>query len=206
VDFVLNLDYALGTLAGSLLAMGDNSPMSFGTQALSRDFSGSRVELHQRGRQVAAAGVDPLGRWEVTNLLPGTYWVRAFNGLEYSEMCEVYLEEGEIKEVSLAYDALPEAEVYAFPNPARESAVIRFRSPLYPMEAQVLVFDIAGALVKEFKGSELSSPSPAVYHAAWDLRNMRGEEVASGVYLFSVKVKAATGQSGRVVKKIAVVR
>jgi len=206
VDFVLNLNYALGTLAGSLLAMGDSSPLGFGAMALDRDFTGSRVELHQRGRQVAVAGVDPLGRWEVTNLLPGTYWVRAFNGLEYSEMSEVYLEEGELKEVSLSYDALPEAEVYAFPNPARESAVIRFRSPLYPMEAQVSVFDIAGTLVKEFKGSELESPTPGVYHAAWTLRNDRGESVASGVYLFSVKVKGADGRSGRVVKKIAVVR
>ena len=33
------------------------------------------------------------------------------------------------------------------------------------------------------------NPKPGLYHAKWDLRNMRGEDIASGVYLFMVKVK-----------------
>ena len=53
----------------------------------------------------------------------------------------------------------------------------------------------------------LVAPAPGVYHARWDLTNSRGEAVASGVYLFMVKVKGGPdGQSAKVVKKLAVVK
>ncbi len=50
-------------------------------------------------------------------------------------------------------------------------------------------------------------PAPGLYHAVWDLDNDRGEAVASGVYLFMVKVKGGPeGQSAKVIKKLAIVR
>ena len=71
----------------------------------------------------------------------------------------------------------------------------------------MLIFDIAGQLVRELTGNEMSSPAIGRYHAAWDLRNMRGEPVASGVYLFMVKVKGGSeSQTAKVTKKLAVVR
>jgi len=146
------------------------------------------------------------GRWTIPNLLPGRYAVRAFDGAGYTDMQEVDLLEGETREVLFLSDPLPESDVFAFPNPARESATVRFRTALWPLEAQVLVFDIAGTLVREIAGAEMATPSAGLYHAAWDLRNMRGEGVASGVYLFMVKVKGGNGQSGKVIKKLAVVR
>ena len=52
----------------------------------------------------------------------------------------------------------------------------------------------------------MTSPSPSLYHTVWDLKNDDGEDVASGVYLFIVKVKGENGQSAKVIKKLAVIR
>jgi len=150
--------------------------------------------------------VDPTGRWRITNLLPGRYAVRAFNGFEYTKMRDIDLLEGEVQEVAFVFDPLPADEVYAFPNPARHATTLRFSSTLPGLEAQMMIFDIAGNLVKEIAGSEMSSPRPSVYHFPWDLRNNDGEGVASGVYLFMVKVRGSNGQSAKVIKKLAVVK
>ena len=160
-----------------------------------------------KGRKAFSVPVEPSGRWTISNLLPGRYGVRAYNGTEFSEVQEVEVGEGETKEVVFVQDPLPEAQVFAFPNPARSQTTVRFYSPLWPLEAQVSVFDIAGVLVRELAGSELVPAAPGVYHARWDLTNSRGEAVASGVYLFMVKVKGGPdGQSAKVIKKLAVVK
>jgi hypothetical protein len=79
---------------------------------------------------------------------------------------------------------------------------------MFPLAADVRVFDLAGNLVKHLPDSAISRPSlvPGVYHAVWDLTNDRGEAVASGVYLFSVKVAGGDNQSAVVTKKLAVVK
>ncbi len=44
-------------------------------------------------------------------------------------------------------------------------------------------------------------------HARWDLANAQGEAVASGIYLFMVKVRGGSeNQTAKVIKKLAVVR
>jgi len=96
--------------------------------------------------------------------------------------------------------------VFAFPNPAKRSTTFRFKTALPGLEAQVRIFDIAGTLVREITGSDMTSPQSGIYHATWDLRNSDGDGVASGVYLFIVKVKGSNGQSGKVIKKIAIVK
>ena len=96
---------------------------------------------------------------------------------------------------------------FAFPSPARSAATFRFVSALVPLEAQVEIFDVAGRLVRDIPGSQMSSPSSGLYHADWDLTNMKGEPVASGVYIFMVKVRGGPqDQSAKVIKKLAVVR
>ncbi|MBI5242612.1 MAG: carboxypeptidase regulatory-like domain-containing protein [Elusimicrobia bacterium] len=210
VDFMLEINYSLSTLTGQMLSMpasGVRSASAFTARASAQSFTQSEVELYVRGRRALSVPVAPSGRWTITNLLPGRYGVRAFNGYEYTDVQEVEVGEGETKEVGFVMDPLPEEQVYAYPNPARSWSTIRFYSPLWPLEAQVAIFDIAGALVREIPGSELVSTAPGVYHAQWDLKNMRGENAASGVYLFMVKVKGGPErQNAKVIKKLAVVR
>ncbi|MBI5594896.1 MAG: hypothetical protein HY928_02280 [Elusimicrobia bacterium] len=208
VDFILQINYTLATLTGTIGSQAAQaaSPAGFLARAAEDGFRQSRVELLRNGRSIVETTPDPTGRWTISNLLPGRYAVRAFNGLEYTEPQDVELGEGETREVVLVFDPLPEAQVFAFPNPARERTTVRFVSGLPGLEAQVSIFDIAGVLVREIPGSSMVPKPGGLYHAAWDLANDRGEAVASGVYLVMVKVRGSNGQSGKVIKKLAVVR
>ena len=101
--------------------------------------------------------------------------------------------------------------MFAFPIPARRSTTFRFQSALLPLQAQIRIFDIAGNLVRELTtgGGQIQAAfgfGPGVYHADWDLTNSRGEGVASGVYVYSVKVSGGNNQSALVTKKLAVVK
>lgn len=206
VDFMLEIAYTLSTLTGTVGSTGASAPAGFLVKAAENGYADSRIELMRAGTTVAQVRPDRTGRWSIPNLLPGRYAVRAYNGFEYTEPQDVQLGEGETKEVVFAFDPLPEASVFAFPNPARRATTVRFVSALPGLEAQVLIFDIAGVAVRELPGSRFTAKPGGVYHAEWDLTNDRGEGVASGVYLFMVKVKGSNGQTGKVVKKLAVVR
>ncbi|MBI5201173.1 MAG: T9SS type A sorting domain-containing protein, partial [Elusimicrobia bacterium] len=214
VEFVLNLNYTLSSLTGTLGALtvassgrGANAAPAFRPRDGSANYDDAKVELFTNGRRAVEVGVNPLGRWTIPNLLPGKYGVRAFNGVTYTELVDVELGEGELKEVGFVYNPLPEASVFAFPNPAKAQTTFRFETPLSPLEAQVLVFDLAGSLVREISGSEMTTTAPGLYHAPWDLRNGQGEPVASGVYVFMVKVKGGSDQqTAKIVKKLAVVK
>lgn len=101
---------------------------------------------------------------------------------------------------------LPEEKVYFYPNPAHSQVTIRFESLTQPLEAQALIFDVTGALVKELPGT-LATRSGAEVSWSWDLRNAGGEPLASGIYLVHVKVfDPATNRRAGVIKKLAVVK
>ena len=102
--------------------------------------------------------------------------------------------------------ALPRDGVFAFPNPARVSTTIRFETSSNLLDARIRIFDVTGRMVKEISRSDIKSPKPGLCHATWDLRNMSGAAVASGVYIFVVGVSGSDGRSHRVVKKLAVVK
>jgi hypothetical protein len=211
VDFVLEINYALATLTGTLGAMTAASAGGggYGIAAVhgAAAFGSSHIELNQGGRQVARVSVLSNGRWTIPHLLPGTYTVRAFTGLTYTAYQSVTLSEGDIVTLDFAEDPLPNVSVFAFPNPARTSTTIRFQTALQPLQADVTIFDIAGNLVREIPGDQLTTPDNLTYYAKWDLTNSSGQNVASGVYLMMVKVKGGSGaQMGKVIKKIAVVR
>ncbi len=212
VDFVLEINYALATLTGTLgtlttSSMGGARGLGVSSLQSAVSNSNSRIELYQRGRQVSMVQVQPSGRWTIPSLLPGRYSVRAFTGLAYTDFQDVDLAEGEFKTLGFVFDPLPEATVFAFPNPARTSTTIRFVTVLAPLEAQVLIFDIAGNVVREFPGSQINAAAAPTYRVDWDLNNSRGQAVAPGVYIVMVKIKGGTdNQSAKVVKKLAVVR
>ncbi len=211
VDFSLNINYALATLTGTLATL--TTPASrVATTAQSllrpRTTGGvSFVEVAQRGRTVSRVGVPPSGRWAIPSLLPGSYAVRAFTGVDFTPYQNVTLMEGETKQIVFAMDTLPEDQVFAFPNPAKNSTTFRFVTPFQNFEAAIQIFDVAGRLVREIPGSAVTTTAtPGLYHADWDLTNSRGQSVASGVYLYLVKVKGDGNALVKVIKKLAVVR
>jgi hypothetical protein len=221
LDFVLQLNYTLATLQGTLQTLstpqGTQAALGVGTRAAFFDPKAipnqtvARVELFQGNRQVAMVPVPNGGHWVIPNLLPGRYSVRAYNGVDYTELQTVDLIDGEVRSIGFLSSPLPNEQVFAYPNPARFSTTFRFQSALIPVEADIRVFDLAGRLVKELTTANggvtsASTSGVGVYHADWDLTNTRGEAVASGVYLFSVKVSGGNGQTALVTKKLAVVR
>jgi len=205
VDFVLEINYALATLTGTLSTLTTNA---FGGGGLSAAAAvDSFIELHQRGRQVARVTVPPGGRWSISGLLPGSYSVRAHTALGYTAFQDVQLSEGEVRVLGFVFDPLPTSSVFAFPNPARTATTIRFESALAPLQANISVFDISGNLVKEFTDSQISRAAAPVYRADWDLRNQSGQSVAPGVYHVMVRIRGGSDdQSAKVIKKLAVVR
>ena len=72
-------------------------------------------------------------------------------------------------------------EVTAFPNPYRANHRQPLRIANLPEAADVWIYSANGTLIREFRD--------AVVHGAveWDLRNLQGEEVAAGVYVYVVK-------------------
>lgn len=221
MDFVLQLNYALATLQGTLQTLssshGSGSVLSVGKGAAFFDPKAvpaagvARVELFQADRQVGMVPIPASGHWVIPNLLPGRYSVRAFNGIDYTAVEEVDLIDGEVKTIGFLSSPLPNEQVFAFPNPARRSTTIRFQTSLLPWDADIRIFDLKGQLVKALSksaGEIADAPGSGfgVAHAVWDLTNMRGEPVASGVYFFSVKIRGGNDQSALVTKKLAVVR
>ncbi|MEK7382105.1 MAG: T9SS type A sorting domain-containing protein [Elusimicrobiota bacterium] len=212
VDFTLEINYSLATLTGTLAtlttsSLGRNGGLVVSAPAFAAANSSSRVELFQGGRQVAQVAVKPSGRWSIPNLLPGKYAVRAYTGSGYTDLQSVELTEGEVRTLGFVFDPLPKRAVFAFPNPARSATTIRFATDLWPLEADITVFDLAGNLVREFPGSSIVAATPGVYHAAWDLTNSKGQAVVSGVYIVMVKIKGGSdNQTAKVIKKVAVVR
>jgi hypothetical protein len=214
VDFVLEINYALATLTGTLSTLNTASAAGAGTLSVGayRGAAGaaaSHVELYQGGRQVALVSPKPTGRWTIPSLLPGKYSVRAFTGIGYTPFVEVTLQEGEVKTLGFVFDPLPDSGVFNFPNPARTSTTLRFQTALAPLEAQIVIFDLAGNIVREIPGDQiqLAQGQTDVYHYKWDLTNSSGRDVASGVYFMMVKIKGGSeNQSAKVIKKVAVVR
>lgn len=206
IDLRVEINVTLGSVYGTLrLAAAGLRPA--GRYATASAATGAAyVEVYQNGRKLGTAPVDGQGRFEIPNLLPGRYALRSFDGAAFGEMTEVTVAAGQRQAVSFAEELLPPDKVYFYPNPAHDHAVIRFESSVASLQAQASVFDLTGALVREFDGAD-AAHSGAEVSWTWDLTNSRGQAVASGVYLVQVKVvDAAAGRRAVVTKKLAVVR
>ena len=142
------------------------------------------------------------------HLLPGRYAVRAFNGLAYSQLSIVDVKEGDNINLTFNYDLLQPDKVYAYPNPAAgvDHAKLHFETAGQDIDAEINIFTISGELVKT-AGLAQCTVNANLYEYNWDLKNDNGQKIASGVYIFSVKVRnKADGERAAVTKKFAVVR
>ena len=86
--------------------------------------------------------------------------------------------------------------VYAYPNPfrpGRGAAGITLTNR--PGDAVIRVYTLSGELVREL-------PAPQAGRLVWDVRNTDGADLATGVYVFTVKDAGGTTSTG----KIAIIR
>jgi hypothetical protein len=207
VHFDLEINIELATITGVVtLASRPPAARAGSYSAPVASVGTAYVEIYQTGQKIGVISTDGEGRYIVPNLLPGRYAMRAFNGLSFSEMSEVHLAPGQVLNLAFKFDLLPEDKVYCYPNPARSNTVIRFESLTQPLEAQALVYDVTGGLVRELTGQD-AARSGAEVSWNWDLTNAQGEPVASGVYLVHVKVlDPVNNRRAGVVKKLAVLK
>lgn len=75
--------------------------------------------------------------------------------------------------------------VYNYPNPAAENTYFTFRLTQIPDEIKILVYTIAGRLVKEIvrSRSELNTDFNKIF---WDTRDADGDLLSNGTYLYKL--------------------
>ncbi len=94
--------------------------------------------------------------------------------------------------------------VYNYPNPVRENTYFTFRLTQIPDQVKIMVFTIAGRLVREIikTRSELNTDFNKIF---WDCRDEDGDLLGNGTYLY--KVIMDTGEKTESsVHKLAIVR
>lgn len=209
VDFALSISYQLASVSGTIPAAVGALSAKSGIRPADAGGTGLWVEIYKLGRLVARAEADSAGRFSVSNLLPGTYSLRAYNGNGYTDPVTVKLAQGQDYFFRPAWAALARDSVFAYPNPARTKAYIHFHSDLglAGIRADIAVFDLTGRLVKRFTAAD-AEPDPAYagggYRVTWDLERDR---VAPGVYFYSVEAEGVAGEKAeKIVRKLAVIR
>ncbi len=201
VDFELSVTCELASIGGELPGYRLQGTGVSGLGYNSRPLAAA-VELYQRGRLVAAAPVGAGGRFLISNLLPGDYTLRVPNGAGGYKSLAVKLKPGEALRISPLGELLKEGRSYAFPNPARNEVTFHIESDQPSLLKQVTVFDLTGRAIKEVKDADFGTGS-----GPWEAKWIIPKNVASGVYLYAVRVKVeATGEYKKIVKKFAIVR
>ncbi len=209
VDFALSVSYQLASVSGVIPASVSALSTRPGVRPAGAEGTGLWVEVYKLGRLVARAEADAAGRFTVSNLLPGTYSLRAYNGVEYTDPVTVRLAQGQEYFFKPAFAALVESSVFAYPNPARTRAFIHFHTSLglAGIRADISVFDLSGRLVKRFTAADADADPDYAgggYRVTWDLER---DNVAPGVYFYSVEVEGTAGEKAeKVVRKLAVIR
>lgn len=70
-----------------------------------------------------------------------------------------------------------------YPNPFNSSTAIRFYMPS-KADAEIVIYNIAGQLIKSFRLGQTSAGEKQV---VWDGRDANGQAVSSGMYFYSIK-------------------
>ncbi|MBV6512507.1 MAG: hypothetical protein FMNOHCHN_02014 [Ignavibacteriaceae bacterium] len=101
-------------------------------------------------------------------------------------------------------DELRITDLYAYPNPSSGDLHFTFMLGRIPEEAEIQVFTVAGRLVRTIKMTavDLKYDFNRIY---FDGRDQDGDPLASGTYLYTMKIKSG-GKTERTTKKLAIVR
>jgi len=213
VNFGLSITYMLASISGFipehfLPASHPKLSAAYTTREVRPAQNMPFVEIYRKGRRIGAAFADQHGAFKVPNLLPGTYSIRVYNGSDFSKMEVVSLKAGQNFMFSPKFELLNKDKVYAYPNPAGKIVNFHFYTSLAAgaFEAVVEVFDISGRLIKtldSYSADSVVGDSGHGYVITW---NMSGEKMASGVYVYILRVKNMSGGAEKVIKKFAVIR
>lgn len=114
----------------------------------------------------------------------------------YGEFKRLYRGDSEAKEIETIH------YVYTKPNPATTKTTITYSLGMYPDNVRIMVFDVAGDLVKTVDNAP-SSPGHNEY--IFELRNDDGLDLANGVYIIQIEARA----NGRIVSgftRLAILR
>jgi len=205
VSFELSGEYQLASIGGELAAYRLSAAPAGGRYAAS-GAPAAYVELYQNGRLVAVAPVGAGGRFQINNLLPGSYALKVPDGAGGSKQLQVTLAPGQDLRLSPLGELLRTDKVYAYPNPARRVITFHIESEQSPLIKQVVVLDATGRVIKEFADADFAQTvagPPSAWEAVWNIPS----GVASGVYIYTTRVKfEATGEHKKTIKKFAIVR
>lgn len=152
------------------------------------------------------------GSYEFSNLSLENYTLtpsksgQHFNPLNYTY--SPLNEDKDNQNFTMLYSPMPKNKVYAYPNPTRKDKItIRFSVFYLNPEMEILIYNIAGELVRKVPDEDISKVNGPIYEYDWDTRNDARNRVASGIYLYLVKAKdKSTGENTNVVKKLAIIR
>lgn len=206
VNFTLEVSYQLATISGQIqIVRAGKFTNHYGADATA---SPAWVELLLDGKIIAKIQTAPDGSYAIPNLLPGRYGVRAYNGVAYSRSNIVDVREGDRLDLTFNYDLLTPEKVYSYPNPAvkTDNLSIHFETSGQDIETTINIFTVSGELVKTVNMEHIVYVGTTAEYR-WDLTNNDGQRVASGVYVYQVRVKnKKTGDFAHVTKKLAVIR
>ena len=214
VDFTLEVSFAPSAISGVIRKAdaGVSAPKVRrvnGPLAPEEQLGETFVEILKDGVIALRVYADRFGYFEIGNLMPGGYVLRAFNGLAYSAPKAVSLAEGQMAVPAFAFSPIAGSgdDVYAYPNPARgSSAAIRFKAGVASPKIELKIYNIAAELIRSADQNDFAASGAGVYKFDWDLNNSSGKKVASGVYIYVLKVSSEDGEESVVKKKLAIIK
>lgn len=213
--------YAWGVNAGLVPREMDNTDLfevattAYYIRGYVRDSGGTGmggVTIRLSGDTSETTVTETNGSYEFSNLSFGNYTLSAsksdcyFSPLNYTY--SPLNKEKDNQNFTMLYSPMPRSEVYAYPNPARKDKITIHFSVLYSNpEMEILIYNIAGELVRKISDEDISKVNGTVYEYDWNTRNDARNRVASGIYLYFVKARDnSNGENASVVKKLAIIR
>ncbi len=96
---------------------------------------------------------------------------------------------------------------FNYPNPVEDTDETTFQIDysLPPEKIRLRIFDVGGALVREFNEADFAPVSLTRSRCSWDLMNGSGKKVSNGVYICRVEI-SRDGKTFRKIHKLALIR
>lgn len=213
--------YAWGVNAGLVSGVMDNTDLfgvattAYYVKGYVRDSGGTGiggVTMRLSGDTSRTVITEVNGYYEFSNLAFGNYTLTpSKSGWRFSPLNYAYSPLNKDKDnqnFTMLYSPMPKDTVYAYPNPTRKDKItIRFSVFYLNPEMEILIYNIAGELVRKIPDEDILKVNGPIYEYDWDTRNDARNRVASGIYLYLVKAKdKSTGGNTNVVKKLAIIR
>ncbi|MCX7761506.1 MAG: type IX secretion system sortase PorU [Candidatus Kryptonium sp.] len=140
--------------------------------------------------------------YKLPRLSPGkhTLKVRAWDVFNNSSVKEVEFKVAESDEFAIY-------NVFNYPNPLKDKTYFTFQrvatSEDTPVDVEIKIYTLAGKLISKIERYGLTGNFIAI---EWDGRDIDGDEIANGVYIYKLIVKTFDGKKAESLGKIVVMR